>query len=193
MQEVIDWIIESITFIDLVQVLATVVIAFATFVLWLATRNLARVSKRAPFVVCSLGPSQTIANELNAIIINTGNATAFDIEVHFEADTESPKNKKELILNFSLLTPGQILRPDSNLEGWETQTKIYVTITWALKPTRRKQNKQKPLKYIIDDSDKNERGSSENGLKNITKELGGIRRLIEDQNRATWRRDERNK
>ncbi len=189
MQDYIDWIIESITFIDLVQVLATVVIAFATFVLWLATRNLARVSKRAPFVVCSLGPSQTIANELNAIIINTGNATAFDIEVHFEADTESPKNKKELILNFSLLTPGQILRPHSNLEGWETQTKIYVTITWALKPTRRK---QKPLKYIIDDSDKNERGSSENGLENITTELRRIRRLIEDQNIATIRRDRSN-
>ena len=186
MQEFIDWIIKSITFIDLVQVLATVVIAFATVVLWLATRNLARVSKRKAFVICSFGPSKTFNNELDAIIINTGNATAFDIEIKFESDSDLPIDKKELDLNFSLLTPGQILRPHSDLDDWKTQNKIYITITWALKPNGRK---QKPLKYIIDDNDKNKSGRYENGLKNITHELMKIGGTLSKMEADRKRRD----
>ena len=173
-------------YIDLLGVLATGVIAFATFVLWLSTRNLARVSKREPFVVCSFGPSKTFANELDAIIINTGNATAFDIEIKFESDSDLPIDKKELNLNFSLLTPGQILRPHSDLDDWKTQNKIYITITWASKPNG---CKQKPLKYIIDDNDKNKSGRYENELKNISTELRGIKNLIDKQNIATIKRE----
>ena len=186
MQEFIDWFSEYDNLILFVQVFVAGVTAVATIVLAFVTWNLARVSKRAPFVVCSLGHSQTVQESLHAFIINTGNATAFDIEVHFEADRVSPTDKKELKLNFSLLTPGQVLHPHSNLEGWETKTKIYLTITWALKPNGRR---QKPLKYIIDDSDENKGGLSENELRNITNQLMEIGRILSSMEMTEARRN----
>ncbi len=189
MQEFIDWISHYNNLIPSVQVFVASVTAFATVVLAFVTWNLAQVSKREAYVVCTISPAPSLEGGLHAVIKNTGNATAFDIEIKLESDRDLPTDKKELILNFSLLTPGQVLHPHSNLFDWKTQTKIYATITWASKPNRRK---QKPLKYIIDDSDKNKRGRSENAIKNISIELRGIRRLIEAQNIATSKRDRNN-
>ena len=189
MQEFIDWFSEYDNLIPSVQVFVASVTALATVVLVYVTWVLARVSKKKPFVLCTIGSAPYMDGGLDAVIKNTGNATAFDIEIKFESDSNLPIDKKQLILNFSLLTPGQVLHPHSNLEDWKTQTKIHLIISWASKPFGRR---QKSLKYIIDYGDRNKRGWSENELKNISQELNRIGRLIRDQNMETTKRDRRN-
>ena len=179
MQDCIDWIIESITFIDLVQVLATSVIAFATFVLWLATRNLARASKQKPFAVCFMESSLHSLHAVNVMVKNTGNAAAFDIKVNItpalpkvgvQCDYETETNRK-----ISILAPDQPLSCAAfQIQETPEDIKKYplkefnVIVSWASKP---KGQNRETISYTIGNIDDFRRKWTDNGLHEIHQAL----------------------
>ncbi len=172
MQKIIDWIIESITFIDLVQVLATVVIAFATFVLWLATRNLARVSERKPYVVGNLESTEYDPHYVNFVLINTGNAPAFNVEANIKPalpDIKGNPIEGETETNRSTL----ILPPNQNFSfrGFHSANapmkKFDITISWTSKPNGKN---RETLTHSIDNKG-NRCGWKTYGLDRIAREF----------------------
>ncbi len=167
-------------FIDLFGVLATGVIAVATIVLVYVTWNLARVSKREPFVVCFMESSLSSVLALHFIVKNTGNATAFDIKVNItpalpiegvQCDDGTETNRKI-----------SVLPPEHNLLSGAFQIKEFpikefnVTVSWATKPNGKQ---QKPITYTIGHIDDFRRGWKEDGLHEINTQLKEFKRHFE--------------
>ncbi len=167
-------------FIDLLGVLATSVIAVATIVLVYVTWNLARVSKRKPFVVCFMESSLFSVVALHLVVKNTGNATAFDIKVNItpalpkrgiQCDDETETNRKI-----------SVLPPDHDLLSGAFQIEEFpikefnATVSWATKPNGKQ---QKPITYTIGHIDDFRRGWKEDGLHEINTQLKGFKRHFE--------------
>ena len=170
-------------FIDLFGVLATCVIAFATIVLWLATRNLARVSERKPYVVGNLESTEYEPRYVNFVIRNTGNATAFDIKAETSPpipDIDGEPFEGQIGIDGKPLdsTVGShysilILPPNQmySFMGFDTHKtsmeKFDITISWALKP---KGKKRETLTHSIDNRG-NKGGWAVKGLDRIAREF----------------------
>ncbi|MCA8835521.1 MAG: hypothetical protein K8953_10605 [Proteobacteria bacterium] len=173
-------------FIDLFGVLATGVIAFATVVLVYVTWNLARVSKRAPFVVGNLESSVAHPRYVNFVIRNTGNAPAFDIKAEISPpipDVDGKPFEGQIGIDGKPLdsTVGShysilILPPNQmySFMGFDTRKtsmeKFDITISWASKPNGKR---QKPLTHSIDNRG-NRGGWHDKGLDEIARELEKI-------------------
>ncbi|MGE8435441.1 MAG: hypothetical protein ACN6P2_02725 [Pseudomonas palmensis] len=100
--------------------LATVVTAVATIFLWRVTKLLAKETTRMveasdqPHVVATLSPNRWSLRHFDLVVDNTGNATAYDIHVHFNPPLQNGEaRREEAIIPFekiSVLMPGQGLR-----------------------------------------------------------------------------------
>ncbi len=162
-------------FIDLLGVLATSVIAVATIVLVYVTWNLARVSKREPFVVCFMESSLHSLRAVNFIVKNTGNATAFDIKVNTTPALPKVgvqrKDATETNRKISILPPEQSLSIEAfsiQKPPIKTLPEYRVTVSWATKPKGKKCN---PIAYTIGHIDDFRRKWTEDGLHEIRQEL----------------------
>ncbi len=171
-------------YIDLLGVLATGVIAFATVILVYVTWNLARVSKRKPYVVCFIESSLAGFSFFILIAKNTGNATAFDIEVSITPalpDGGGIQIEGEIETNRKI----SILAPDQRLSSAVFQIKrtpedikenplkeFNVIISWATKP---KGKKRKTISYTMGHIDDFKREWTHNGLHQIHRELKEIK------------------
>lgn len=119
-----------------VTALATLALAFLTWILARATIAMAKATSSAN-VVASLETSQWSWRHLDLVVHNTGNAPAFDVTVQFdpplpymtkrEAD-ETPFGK------ISILRPGHLL--SSNVNEFQSVSKnVYrVTVEWRTTP-----------------------------------------------------------
>ena len=168
-------------FIDLLGVLATGVIAFATVVLVYVTWVLARVSKREPFVICNIESSAASVIALHLIIKNTGNATAFDINAKIfpalpDIHGDPRKDKTETNFCISLLPPNQGF-PYMSFQVKDIPEEPFdVIVSWASKPKGRK---RKSISYTMGSRDDFGRGWEEKGLDQIAKELKLFRTQFE--------------
>ncbi|WP_053059075.1 hypothetical protein [Croceicoccus naphthovorans] len=95
----------------------TLATALATFALWRVTRVLAVETKRMadaamqPQVVATIVPNPWSTIHLDITVENTGNATAFDIEVGFDpplSNGEAREGKSLPLQRISVLKPGQL-------------------------------------------------------------------------------------
>ncbi|MEE4913519.1 hypothetical protein V2K41_04455 [Pseudomonas alliivorans] len=108
------------TMLSVGGMLATVVTAVATIFLWRVTKLLAKETTRMveasdqPHVVAILNPNRWSLRHFDLIVDNTGNATAYDIQISFDPPLENGEaRKKDAIIpfkNVSVLKPGQGLR-----------------------------------------------------------------------------------
>lgn len=130
-------------FAKLVSGSGTVVTAIATVCLWLVTRTLAKETKRMADagaraqVVATLNPNKWSRMAVDLDVTNTGNATAFDIEVNFDPPLDRGKQVTDIpmpLQNISLLKPGQSI--SSYLGSWNSVSrKTYkVNVSWSLEP-----------------------------------------------------------
>ncbi|KPY04515.1 MULTISPECIES: hypothetical protein [Pseudomonas syringae group] len=102
------------------SVIATVVTAFATILLWRVTKLLAKETTRMveasdqPHVVATLTPNRWSLRHYDLAVDNTGNATAYDIRIDFNPPLENGEaRQKDAKIPFdqvSVLKPGQGLR-----------------------------------------------------------------------------------
>ncbi|HEY0622215.1 hypothetical protein [Sphingomonas sp.] len=133
------------------SVLGAFVTAIATIFLWRVTKILAVETQRManaqsqPQIVATIEPNQWSMMHADLHIVNTGNATAFDVEVTFdpplvvdhENKRETPKTPFEQI---SLLKPGQ------RLSSWVGRMyplldlAYEVSISWKRSPTEEKES-----------------------------------------------------
>ncbi len=173
MQEFIDWFSEYYNLIPFVQVFVAGVTAFATVVLAFVTWNLARVSKRSPFVICNIESSAASVIALHLIIKNTGNATAFDINAKIfpalpDIHGNPCKDKTETNFCISLLPPNQGF-PYMSFQVKDIPEEPFdVIVSWASKPKGRK---RKSISYTMGTRDDFGRGWEEKGLDQIAREL----------------------
>ncbi len=181
MQEFIDWISHYNNLIMSVQVLIAGVTAFATVVLAFVTRNLARVSKREPYVVGNLESAEYEPRYVNFVIKNTGNAIAFNIKVNITPaipDIDGTPIKGETENNFKVL----ILPPNQKFSflGFDSRKapmeKFDVTISWASKP---KGKRRKSLTHSIDNRG-NQGGWGVKGLDRIAREFEKTTKHLEE-------------
>ena len=120
--------------------------AVATVLLWRVTRILAKETKRMaeassqPHVVATIEPNRWAWNHADLKVDNTGNATAYDIQVSFDPLLENGgarrDNKKAPLQTISVLKPGH------GLSSYLTQfaplagKSFTVTISWRRDPAK---------------------------------------------------------
>ncbi len=119
---------------------ATVVTAVATIFLWRVTRLLAKETTRMveaadqPHVVATLHPNRWSLRHFDLVVGNTGNATAYDIQIGFNPPLENGENRREdakiPFEQVSVLKPGQELRSYlADIHALEGKS-FEVTISW---------------------------------------------------------------
>lgn len=123
-----------------VGAVGTLVTAVATFFLWRVTKLLARETERMaeataqPHVVVTLTPNRWSMRHFDIHVDNTGNATAYDVNVAFDPPLENGelrRNKTEIpFQKVSVLKPGQ--RLSSYLSEYENLRgkRFAVEISW---------------------------------------------------------------
>ncbi|MBA6111323.1 hypothetical protein H4C48_13265 [Pseudomonas asiatica] len=133
---------------DFGGMLATFVTAVATIFLWRVTKLLAKETTRMaeasdqPHVVATLSPNRWSLRHFDLVVDNTGNATAYDIQIQFDPPLQNGEARREdakiPFERVSVLKPGQGLRSYladiSVLEG----KAFKVSISW------RRGDKEKP-------------------------------------------------
>lgn len=122
----------------------TIATALATFALWRVTRVLAAETKRMadasaqPQVVAAIVPNRWSTIHLDIVVENTGNATAFDIDVVFDPPLENGEargGEREVpFQRISVLKPGQSLNSYLSDVGNYLDRNFTVTVTWKLHP-----------------------------------------------------------
>lgn len=122
----------------------TLATAIATVALWRATRVLAVETKRMadassePQVVATIVPNIWSTIHLDINVENTGNATAFDIELIFDPplinDGEIAENEPVPLQKISLLKPGQSMNSYLNDVGDYLDKNFKVTSSWSRSP-----------------------------------------------------------
>lgn len=118
---------------------ATVVTAIATFYLFKVTRVLAVETKRMaeasaqPHVVATLAPNHWSLNHFDIHVDNTGNATAYDINVHFDPPLENGEIRSSKGIPLQRLS---VLKPAQGLSSYLCEFallkgRVYkVEVTW---------------------------------------------------------------
>ncbi|MBA8841962.1 hypothetical protein [Ochrobactrum sp. RH2CCR150] len=119
-----------------VTAIATIALAFLTWILARATNAMAKATSTAN-VVASLETNQWSWRHLDLIVHNTGNAPAFDVKVEFDPPLPYMTATEADDVPFgriSIIRPGQIL--SSNVNDFQAvREKIYqVTIQWKRLP-----------------------------------------------------------
>lgn len=108
-----DWVKDAI---GIGGLLGTLVTAVATFFLWRVTQTLALETERMaeaaaqPHVVATLGLNRWAMNHFDLHVDNTGNATAYGIEVSFDPELingQARRTKDIPLQRISVLKPGQ--------------------------------------------------------------------------------------
>lgn len=132
------------TILAWVTLAASLVTALATFFLWRVTSVLAVETRRMadatgrPQVVASLLPSIWSTIHFDLEVANTGNATAFDIEIMFEPPLCEAKDREGRPLPFqrvSVLNPGQMLRSYIlKVDESFLDRRHVVTCSWTQRP-----------------------------------------------------------
>lgn len=123
--------------------LASIVTAVATFFLWRVTGLLAAETTRMADggraqVVANIVPNQWSTIHLDINVENTGNATAFDIEVIFDPPLENGEARSDgraiPFQKISILKPGQALKSYLSDVGDYLEKRFTVTISWRIDP-----------------------------------------------------------
>ncbi len=119
-----------------ITALATLALAFLTWILARATNAMAKATSIAN-VVASLETNQWSWRHLDLVVHNTGNAPAFDVTVKFDPPLPYMTEKEADDLPFgkiSILRPGQVL--SSNVNDFQSvREKVYrATIRWKRSP-----------------------------------------------------------
>ena len=139
--------------------LASIVTAIATFFLWRVTGILAVETKRMadsgrPQIVANIAPNQWSVLHLDINVENTGNATAFDIEVTFDPPLENGEARTDKALipfqTISVLKPGQSLKSYLSDVGDYLEKTFTVTVSWRLQP---QDQKREQLSYSLNMAD----------------------------------------
>lgn len=137
------------------SLLAALVTAVATIFLWKVTAVLAVHTKRMadasaqPHVVATLGPGRWSINHFDLKVENTGNATAYKIEVRFDPplpDTRKHQPSKVPLQSISVLKPGQgmhsFLTDYATVEGQS----FSVEVSWQRHPS---QDDRESISYVL--------------------------------------------
>lgn len=140
--------------------LAAIVTAVATFFLWRVTGILAVETKRMadvsaqPQVVATLVPNQWSTIHLDLNITNTGNATAFDIQVQFDPPLENGEARGDQFpipfQKISVLKPGQQLQSYLRDVGNYLEKTFTVSVSWKLHPEH---TQRQTLRYDLSMTD----------------------------------------
>lgn len=139
--------------------LATIVTAIATFFLWRVTGLLATETTRmadagSPQIVANILPNQWSTIHLDINVENTGNATAFNIEVVFDPPLENGEARGEdraiPFQQISILKPGQALKSYLSEVGDYLEKHFTVTISWQNHPQA---TKREMLSYTLNMAD----------------------------------------
>lgn len=134
---------------------ASIVTAIATFFLWRVTGLLAAETTRMadagqPQIVANITPNQWSVIHLDLTVENTGNATAFDIEVAFDPPLANGQARGEGIAvpfqKISILKPGQALNSYLSEVGEYLEKQFTVTISWQKHPLS---ENRETLAYIL--------------------------------------------
>ncbi|MCP5396859.1 MAG: hypothetical protein H6918_09025 [Sphingomonadaceae bacterium] len=122
----------------------TLATALATFALWRVTRVLAVETKRMadassqPQVVATIVPNPWSTIHLDINVENTGNATAFDVEISFDPPLTNGEARGDGMpipfQRISVLKPGQALNSYLSGVGDYLEQNFEVQISWKLAP-----------------------------------------------------------
>lgn len=187
-EHLVGWFAEAANALAFAQLVAAFVTAAATFALWRVTRVLAVETKTLaamtsnPFVVGSFEPSVADGGAFDVVLRNTGNATAFDIELKFSPPLPHPldedENATETVFKVSLLGPGQSL-PLLGVQAVQApDTKFKVSVSWSASPTS---SNRTPLTYETRIFSGITCGWSTKGLHQIAEELEKLRKQLPKQ------------
>lgn len=123
---------------------ASITTALATFFLWRVTKILAIETKRMadasaqPQVVASITLNKWAMNHADLVVENTGNATAFDIEITFDPPLENgevrPDDHVVPFQRVSILKPAQSLSSYLSESAPLIDQAYNVSISWKLTP-----------------------------------------------------------
>jgi hypothetical protein len=114
MMEPITWQTAS----SIISVIGAVVVAVATVLLWRVTGVLAVETKRmadlssAPHVVATIRPNRWSMMHADLEVENTGNATAYDVQLTFDPPLQNGEARDEMAIplqKISVLKPGQAI------------------------------------------------------------------------------------
>ena len=140
-------------------VLGSLVTAVATVFLWRVTRTLATETKRMaeasaqPQVVALIEPNRWAWNHADLIVANTGNASAFDIQVKFDPPIKRDGRHEARpvpLQRISLLKPGQELSSHIGSFAPLLKQTYLVEIQWKRHP---KAKATEALSYTLDMND----------------------------------------
>lgn len=136
-----DWIT---LLVSIVSVLGAAVTAFATFLLWRVTKTLAVETKRMAdasaqaHVVATIEPNQWSMMHADLQVQNTGNATAYEVELAFDPPLENGEARAEKALplqSLSVLKPGQGLASYLSEFPPLIDKRFTVTVSWKRSPS----------------------------------------------------------
>ena len=141
---------------DYITALATLGLLFATIVLALFTKRLTDTSS-SPQVIVVLQPSRWSMMHIDIEIENTGNATAFDIDVMFDPPLLAEKTGRNDPMA-APFDPVNVLKPEQVLSSFIGEAQSYlantyqVTVSWTRAPGNEKSRQtlsyQCDLKYL---------------------------------------------
>jgi hypothetical protein len=136
------------TAISIITVLGAAVVAIATVLLWRVTAALARETERMadltsrPHVVVTIGANRWSTMHADLEVENTGNATAYDIEVSFDpplpAEGKARGGLPVPLQRISLLKPGQSISSYLSEFGLVIDNTYRVTVSWLREPSSSK-------------------------------------------------------
>lgn len=182
----LHWLSGAANALAVAQLAAAGVTALATIALWRVTRVLAvetavlaKMTSR-PFVVCGLESSGASAIALNLILRNTGNATAFDVNLELspalpKPDGSPPEDETLSTRDVSFLPPGQALTIQGVM-GPEVHDKAFAaTVSWASLPGA---SVRETLSYTFKPKDGFRGGWNTKGSHHIAEELEKLRKEL---------------
>jgi hypothetical protein len=151
---------DQATFATFGTLFGTLATALATFALWRVTRTLATETRRMadaalqPQVVATIVPNRWSTIHLDINVENTGNASAFNVEVAFNPPLTNGEARSEDVpipfQRISVLKPGQSMNSYLSDVGDYLEKNFEVTITWTLSP---ESTDRQSLSYWLNMSD----------------------------------------
>ncbi|MDW9523786.1 hypothetical protein GOA61_09455 [Sinorhizobium meliloti] len=181
-----DWIAAPGNAVAAAQLFAALVTAAATIALWYVTRILAVETKvlssmtSRPFVIFSFQSSLAAAEALDSVVSNTGNATAFDVEVTISpalpnGNGSRDPEKEESKFLVSLLPPGAAIPKQGVMSRDIHEETFSVDVSWSSAP---KSTERERIRYNIQPQDGFRAGWRVKGNHQIAEELEKIRKLL---------------
>lgn len=182
-QSLLEMIFSWSSLFAFLEFLPVVVTAVATVLLWKVTKVLATETRKLasmkprPFVVGTFSSSSASSAALNFSLLNTGDATAFDVVLSVspsirEPNGAEPKEGSADRIYVNILAPRREVVTKVAF-ATEIPTQVYkVSVSWLEKP---KGTDRQMISYETQASDGFGAAWGENGLHQIHKEVEGIR------------------